>query len=1016
MKNKVEVQHMKVNLSSTKKNRVKDPICDANVKNTVLNVNSELIGDKCKQCMLDANHDVCFLDFVNDVNVRSKSKSDKQNQQLNIWKPTGNMFTKVGYKWKPTRKLFTIVGNSCPLTRISPTKVVHLKETTSILVETQKPEIKVYRKRPKQIKIVGSCKKAKIVESKISNNSKPNHSWGSNATDVQSSFSIVNGMLSRLFSDLEVAFWKNTCFIRNLEGVGLLLRSRDTNLYTISLDDMLKTSLICLLSKASKTKSWLWHRQLSHLNFDTLNKLAKDGLARGIPKLKFKKDHLCSTCVLGKSKKSSHQPKAKDTNQEKLYLLRMDLCGLMRIESINGKNSGTKFVNQTLREFYENVSISHQTSVARTPQRNGRSNQYSLLYPKPFPDPEDLGKLNAKADIGIFVGYAPTKKLSGSITEEPRKLRKLFMYQSLIRLRNNKTPSNSVSPVLVAVAPRAVEIAATPSSTTIDQDAPSSSTSSTNQQQKSSIISQGVEEPIPNEHFDDPCHKHFLHDVSTSQESSSNVQSSHSPLKPIDKVMLIKLKWIFKVKTDEFGEVLKNKARLVDQGFRKEKGIYFKKSFAPVARIEAICIFVANAANKNMMIYQMDENPSHVYKLKKALYGLKQAPRAWYDMLSSFLISQHVSEAKKCIPLQGRQNSYAPCTSGTRANSLGTRGNYSGQQRIVNCFNCQGEGHMARECLKSKRKRDVTWFREKVLLVKAQGNDDLDAYDSDCDEISTAKVVLMANLSSYESDVLSEEKEAKNIDTEISMEKKVKELDNIVCKMGQSAQTVHMLTKLQVFYDNNLKQALGFQNPFYLKKAQQIRPMLYDEKKVNTKPIDYVELNQLSEDFGKRFVPQQELSDEQALHHIIDQSASSPVKIEAPRELYKTNTYVNQTEHSFDQLFELNNLKAELQAKDTTIKKLKAHIKRINECFTSEGKSGCHNSIKNDIRKLKGKDIVDNAAQMSNATTMAPGMYKLNPIILAPQVKNNRETQEYCLKHTMEQAVILRKVVEQAKS
>nr|GFA10646.1 ribonuclease H-like domain-containing protein [Tanacetum cinerariifolium] len=113
--------------------------------------------------------------------------------------------------------------------------------------------------------------------------------------------------------------------------------SRDTNLYTVSLDDMLKTSLICLLLKASKTKSWLWHRQLSHLNFGTLNKLAKDGLVRDIPKLKLKKDHLCSICVLGKNKKSSHQPKVKDTNQEKLYLLHMDLCGSMLVESINRK-------------------------------------------------------------------------------------------------------------------------------------------------------------------------------------------------------------------------------------------------------------------------------------------------------------------------------------------------------------------------------------------------------------------------------------------------------------------------------------------------------------------------------------------------------------------------------------------------------------------------------------------------------------------------------------------------------
>ncbi|GKB15414.1 hypothetical protein Tco_0849337 [Tanacetum coccineum] len=138
--------------------------------------------------------------------------------------------------------------------------------------------------------------------------------------------------------------------------------------------------------------------------------------------------------------------------------------------------------------------------------------------------------------------------------------------------------------------------------------------------------------------------------------------------------------------------------------------------------------------------------------------------------------------------------------------------------------------------------------------------DDLDAYDSDYDDFSIAKAVLMANLSSYGSDVLSEipyseithydmlnqsekelltktfnvfkneskKKEAKNIDKEIALEKKVKELDNIICKIGQSVQTVHMLTKPQVLYDNNLKQAPGFQNPFYLKKAQQIRPMLYD--------------------------------------------------------------------------------------------------------------------------------------------------------------------------------------------
>ena len=131
-----------------------------------------------------------------------------------------------------------------------------------------------------------------------------------------------------------------------------------------------------------------------------------------------------------------------------------------------------------------------------------------------------------------------------------------------------------------------------------------------------------------------------------------------------DCAMIIALKWIFKVKLDEHGDVLKNKARLVAKGYRQEEGIDFEESFAPVAQIEAIRIFLANAASKNMVVYQMDvktaflngdfkevvyvcqpegfvnqEHPTHVYRLKKALYGLKQAPRAWYDTLSKFLLS-----------------------------------------------------------------------------------------------------------------------------------------------------------------------------------------------------------------------------------------------------------------------------------------------------------------------------------------------------------------------------------------
>nr|GEU79963.1 retrovirus-related Pol polyprotein from transposon TNT 1-94 [Tanacetum cinerariifolium] len=143
----------------------------------------------------------------------------------------------------------------------------------------------------------------------------------------------------RQFCDLnlEVAFRQHTCFIRNLKGVDLLIGSQGNNMYTMSLRDMMPSSLICLLSKASKTKSWIWHQRLSHLNFGTITHLARHGLVQGLPKLKFEKEHLCSTCLMGKSKKKPYKLKSEDTNQEKLYLLHMDLCGPMRVASVNAK-------------------------------------------------------------------------------------------------------------------------------------------------------------------------------------------------------------------------------------------------------------------------------------------------------------------------------------------------------------------------------------------------------------------------------------------------------------------------------------------------------------------------------------------------------------------------------------------------------------------------------------------------------------------------------------------------------
>ncbi|GJY14612.1 retrovirus-related pol polyprotein from transposon TNT 1-94 [Tanacetum coccineum] len=303
---------------------------------------------------------------------------------INVWKPTGKVFREIGYSWKPTGRTFTVVKNKCPLTRITSTKEEPLKETTIILVITQSLALKVNSRKLKASRSVGSSSKAKIVESKTSNTKGPKQSWGSTVFDVPSS-SLIDCRLSKLFygtvrfgndhiakiigygdyqigsviisrlyyveglghnlfsvgqfcdSDLEVAFRKHTYFIRDLDGVDILKGSRGLNLYTLSMDNLLLSFPICLLSKASKTKSWLWRRRLSHLNFDYITSLTKQGLVREFV-IKF--------------------------------LKMIQVCLNATVRNVRTDN-GTEFVNQTLKAYYKEVGISHQTSVARTPQLNG---------------------------------------------------------------------------------------------------------------------------------------------------------------------------------------------------------------------------------------------------------------------------------------------------------------------------------------------------------------------------------------------------------------------------------------------------------------------------------------------------------------------------------------------------------------------------------------------------------------------------------------------------------------------
>ncbi|GKE58839.1 hypothetical protein Tco_1498024, partial [Tanacetum coccineum] len=287
---------------NTKKGKIRQtPSSTQKNKHSKHNANSKLKCVKCNGCMFSDNHDLCVLDFINNVNAHAKSKSVMKSLKRQVWKPTGKMFTNIGYIWRPTGWTFTIVGNACPLTRITTTTEVPLWKPIALDNETSKPIITlVYSRKPRKSKTNVPVSKSKVLKSISANKKEPSQSWGSIVSNVPSSsldecwssklfsikfgndhvakilgygdYQIGNVTISRVYyveglghnlfsvgqfcdSNLEVAFCQHTCFICNLEGVDLLTGSRGNNLYTMSLGELMTSSPICLLSKASKTKS-----------------------------------------------------------------------------------------------------------------------------------------------------------------------------------------------------------------------------------------------------------------------------------------------------------------------------------------------------------------------------------------------------------------------------------------------------------------------------------------------------------------------------------------------------------------------------------------------------------------------------------------------------------------------------------------------------------------------------------------------------------------------------------------
>nr|GEV95943.1 retrovirus-related Pol polyprotein from transposon TNT 1-94 [Tanacetum cinerariifolium] len=361
----VEEHHKDLLLSKNSKHMLS--ACN-NFKLDSQNIYSKVVCAMCKQCLISVNHDECLLNYVYDKNSHG-------GHQL------ADCLTKKAKQSIPVNL------------RVNLTALMFMGT-----VRFEKDHV---------VAIMGFG----------------DLQWG-NILITRVYF--IEGLGHNLFSvrqfcdsDLEVVFRRNACFVRNLEGVDLLKGDRLTNLYTINLHEMASTSPICLMARASSTKSWLWHQRLSHFNFNTINDLVRNDLVSCLPKFKYNKEHLCPSCEQGKSKRASHPPKPVPNSRQRLHLFHMDLCRPMRIASINGKqyvlvivnnysrytwvlflrskdeaaeviktfqkriivlfqsyviiirtDNGTEFKNQVLKEYIDSVGISHQMSSVRTPQKN----------------------------------------------------------------------------------------------------------------------------------------------------------------------------------------------------------------------------------------------------------------------------------------------------------------------------------------------------------------------------------------------------------------------------------------------------------------------------------------------------------------------------------------------------------------------------------------------------------------------------------------------------------------------
>nr|GEX11517.1 hypothetical protein [Tanacetum cinerariifolium] len=672
------------------------------------NVISKVVCAMCKQCLISVNHDVCLRNYANGNTSRGKKqkanvsiKEKQKKHQPKVRKPKKVEFIKrlatpnpskhrFLLRWSPTGRLFDLKG-----------KIIESSESES----------------------QSDCSNGDIACT--SNTLEPKIKRFPNSTSLLGRIG-SQLVLGRQFcdSDLEVAFRRNACFVRNLDGVDLLKGNRSTNLYTINLHEMASASPICLMARASSTKSWLWHQRLSHLNFDTINDLSKKDLVSGLLKFKYHKEHLCPSCEQGKGKRASHPPKPVPSSRQRLHLLHMDLCGPMRIASINGKryvlvnvddysrytwvhflrskeeapeviktflkriivllqspviiirtDNGTEFKNQVLKEYFDSVGISRQVSSVRTPQQNGvveRRNwtlveaartmlifsraplflwaeaiatacftqNRSIIYRRFNKTPYELIN-DRKPDISFLHVFGALCYLKNDRED----ISFLHVFGALCYLKNDREDIGELG-------------AKGDIGFFIGYSANSCAYRVFNRRTKKILETMNVLfDELSSMAFEQRSSKPGLQSMTYGQLSSgldlTYAPSTITSQQPTEG----ELDLLFEAMYDDF---------IGGQPSATQRTVSAVQAQQVHQTMEAIRIFLAYAAHKSFLVFQMDvknaflhgslkedvyvcqpegfidaDHPSHVYKLKKALYGLKQAPRAWYDELSMFLLQNH---------------------------------------------------------------------------------------------------------------------------------------------------------------------------------------------------------------------------------------------------------------------------------------------------------------------------------------------------------------------------------------